>query len=160
MRGFHLPQATKHRAVNITLRTLHSSKCGAFDQNWTKLGATSPQHSHVTHPKSLSYDALDLHCNTIVDCFVLLDYFCYLFLLLAQILQQCLYSWINNLLQYFFLPFLYPLELSIHFLWTLEGLILQRLSPRLQDLLLPPNIFYLFLEAISFSNVGKPLRDW
>lgn len=88
------PEEPRHCTVNINLRALLTLllKIGSI---WPKLDQVGPcpigpQHSHVTSPKSLSYDALNLCCNAIIDGIVLLDYFCYVVFLSVHFFQQCL----------------------------------------------------------------------
>ena len=130
---------------------------------WPKLDQvasrlTNPQHSHVTHPQSLSYNAFDLCCDAIIDNIVLLDYLCYLLFLSMHFFQQCLYGWSGILMQHLFLPLSYLPEPFIYYLQKLEGVILPLLSPLYQDLLFPMNIFNLFLNILPFSDVGKLLQ--
>ena len=65
------------------------SSVGSFTQNLDQVGPCpiGPQHSHMTHPESLSFSSLDICCEPVVHYIVLLDHFCHKFFFLAHLLQ-------------------------------------------------------------------------
>jgi len=81
---FKILHCAIHFVLHTPLRTTPHKMQSLF-QNIGQVGLhpTCSQHSHVTHPKSLSRFSYDLHCNVVVDIVELLHNVCDLLLFTA-----------------------------------------------------------------------------